>query len=236
MTMKRGNWGARSAEATVSLGGGLINLSAEAPFVFGRADAEGVIGLDAGDMGISGVAGSVEWDVGLWWVVNRSGKRPLILDDGTGDRPSMLRCGQRHAINVAPLRVLVPGAIRTHILTVEVAPEQLACVHADPASTGTLLVNVDLSDEDLDVLVAMGSGYLREFPFDDPRPRTYAEVATMLGKGRDSVRRRVDRIKERLAKAGVYFEGPHANYDLIEYLIANQIIGPADLNRLPPRS
>ena len=100
--------------ATVLVGGDEFDASPDQPFVFGRTDGEGVVGLDANDMGISTTAGSVEWIWGLWWLVNYSRKRRLLLDDGTGGQPQRLECGQRFAINVGRLTVLVPGAIYTH--------------------------------------------------------------------------------------------------------------------------
>ncbi|MDQ4070384.1 MAG: hypothetical protein M3203_13085 [Actinomycetota bacterium] len=235
MTSTQSEWGRRLADAAVSVQGRRIALCPGQPFFFGRDDRDGVVGLDPDDMGISAVAGSVEWDLGLWWVVNRSGKRPLLLDDGGGGVPQTLRCGQRHAVNVRRLSVLVRGAIRTHPITVEVPPEELACVPTTKGSSGTLTFDIDLSDRDRDVLVAMASGYLRDFPFNDPRPRTYREVADILGPpwNKTKARRQVDRVKERLARENLYFDGPHANYDLIEYLITNGIIGPSDLSRLP---
>jgi hypothetical protein len=238
MTLKHADWGSHLAEAAVLLDGRRIGLSPTRPFVFGRADGEEVVGLDPADMGISAVAGSVEWDLGLWWVVNRSRKRPLLLDDGAGGVPVTLRCGQRHAINVSRLRVLVRGAIRTHPLTVELPPAELACVSPEKASSGTLLFEVEVRDRDRDVLAALASGYLRDFPFTELRPRTYGEAAALLGSPwtKTKVRRQVDRFKERLARASLYFDGPHANYDLIDYLISNGIIGPSDLSRLPART
>ena len=235
MTLKQADWGRDLAEAAVLLDGRRIVLPQGRPFVFGRADSDGVVGLDPGDMGISAVAGSVECDLGLWWVVNRSGKRPLLLDDGAGGVPVTLRCGQRHAINVLRLRILVRGAVRTHSLTVELPPAELACVPPEKASSGTLMFEVDVRDRDRDVLVALASGYLRDFPFTELRPRTYGEAAALLGSPwtKTKVRRQVDRFKERLARASLYFDGPHANYDLIDYLISNGIIGPSDLDRLP---
>lgn len=87
-------WEAEVSEvATVLVGGDEFNAMPEHPFVFGRADADGVVGLDANDMGISATAGSVEWIWGLWWLVNYSRKRRLLLDDGTGDNPSAWNAG-----------------------------------------------------------------------------------------------------------------------------------------------
>ena len=59
MTAKQADWGSDLAEAAVLLDGKRIGLTSAQPFVFGRADAHGVVGLDPGDMGISSVAGSI---------------------------------------------------------------------------------------------------------------------------------------------------------------------------------
>ena len=100
------------------------------------------------------------------------------------------------------------------------------------------MFEVEVRDRDRDVLAALASGYLREFPFTELRPRTYGEAASILGSPwtKTKVRRQVDRFKERLARSSLYFDGPHANYDLIDYLISNGIIGPSDLSRLPGRT
>ena len=86
----------------VVLAGETFSLSPDQPFVFGRADTDDIVGLDANDMGISAEAGSVECAWGLWWVVNRSRKRRLLLDDDGGGVPQRLDSGHRHAISVPP--------------------------------------------------------------------------------------------------------------------------------------
>lgn len=58
-------------QATIAIGDEQFEASEGHPFVFGRADADGVIGLNPEDMGISSVAGSVELTWGVWWVVNQ---------------------------------------------------------------------------------------------------------------------------------------------------------------------
>jgi hypothetical protein len=66
--------------ASMLVDGEEFALSENAAFVFRRADADGVVGLDPDDMGISAVAGSAEKVADLWWVMNRSRKRHLLLD------------------------------------------------------------------------------------------------------------------------------------------------------------
>lgn len=228
-----------SAGATVVIGAEEFALSAEQPFAFGREDADGVVGLDANDMGISAVAGSVEWTWGLWWVVNQSRKRPLLLDNGTGGSPQRLECGHRHAISSARLSVLVPGVIYTHRLEVFIPEGELACDRTPRESSGTITAgDLHLSERDRDVLVALLAGYLEDFPRRQPRPRTYQEAADVLGQPWTSVtvRKRIERLRSRLARTGMYCDGPQANYDLADHLISNGILSPADLSRLPKRS
>jgi hypothetical protein len=224
-----------STDATVLISGEEFEVTPEQPFVFGRADGEGIVGLDASDMGISAIAGSVEWSWGLWWMVNHSRKRRLLLDDGSGGQPQRLECGQRFAINVRRLAVLVPGAVYTHRIEVIVPESHLARVEGSRLTSGTLTTgDLRLSERDKDVLVALFSGYLEAFPRRSSRPRTYQQAAGLLGPPwtNVTVRKQIERLKERATRTGVYFEGPHANYDLADFLVSNGLLVPADLARL----
>ena len=227
-----------SEAAIVLIGGDEFHVASDQPFVFGRADGDGVVGLDATDMGISAKAGAVEWMWGLWWLVNYSRKRRLLLDDGAGGQPQRLECGQRFAINVDRLTVLVPGAIYTHRVEVVIPESDLARVEGSQVTSGTLLAgNLRLSERDKDVLVAMFSGYLEAFPRRSTRPRTYQQAATLLGPPWTAVtvRKQIERLKDRAARIEAYFEGPHANYDLADYVVANGLLVQDDLARLGER-
>ena len=71
----------------VIVDGRQLEATGTRPLVFGRADRDDeVVGLDPVDMGISAVAGAVEfmWDV--WWVHNRSAKRYLLIEESLGCR------------------------------------------------------------------------------------------------------------------------------------------------------
>lgn len=223
--------------AAVLIGKEEFPLSTERPFVFGRLDSADVVGLDATDMGISAVAGSVEWAWGLWWVVNRSGKRPLLIDYGGGSEPQHLDCGQWQTISVAGLSILVPGVIYTHRLEVVVPQADLVRFECTQASSGTIIGGVTLSDRDRDAVVALLSGYLEEFPRRHARPLTYQQAADLLGPPwtKTAVRKQIERLKERLAADGLYFEGPQANFDMADHLIKHGLLSPADLRRLPAR-
>jgi hypothetical protein len=226
--------GPGSAAAAVVLRGQEFRVERDVPFRFGRADGEGVVGLDPIDMGISALAGAVECDAGYWWILNHSRKRPLFIDLGSGSE-LRLDSGHRHVISNPRLAVVVRGAILTHRLDVRVPAQQLALYDgAGRQSSGTLTSDVRLSDADRDAVVALFSGYLEAYPRRSPHPADYADAAALLGIPwtKTMVRKRIERIRERLAASGVYFDGPHARHELAEYLIANGIIGPDDLTRL----
>jgi hypothetical protein len=59
-----------SKAAIVLIGGEEFRVTSDQSFVFGRADGDGVVGLDITDMGISAKAGAIEWMWGLLWLVN----------------------------------------------------------------------------------------------------------------------------------------------------------------------
>ena len=229
--------------ASVAVAGRELPVRRDVAFRFGRADAEGIVGLDPRDMGISALAGAVELDAGFWWIVNLSRKRPLFIDLGSGSE-LRLDCQHRHAINSAPVSVIVRGAILAHRLDVTVPPADLPDHHpagfepaGGPQSSGTLTADVRLSESDRDAVVALFASYLESFPRRSRHPADYQQAAELLGPPwtKTTVRKRVERIRQRLADSGYYFEGPHARYDLADHLIANGIIGPADLDRLPRR-
>jgi len=222
----------------VLVAGEAFALSRDRPFVFGRADAEGVIGLHADDMGISAEAGAVEWGWNFWWVINRSLKRQLLMDTGGGGAPLRLASGQRFAIAAPRLSVLVPGEIFTYRLEVVVPDSELARYESKRSSSGTLVTGqITLSARDVDALVALFSPYLDDYPRRQARPLTYRAAAELLGEPWTDVtlRKRVERVKGRLARIGVYFDGSQAKYDLADYLIDCGLLSPADLRGLRGR-
>jgi len=204
--------------------------------VFGRSDAVGIVGLDPADMGISAKAGAVEREWGVWWVVNHSGKRRLVVEEPNAPADIPVECGDRYALTSRRVVVLVPGAVLTHRIEVLLPEAAVASLHVDdPVTTGTLTFDrARLSEKDLTVLTAILEGYLLPFPRRDGRPRTYQEAADILGPPwtRVTVRKQVERIKERFRREGLYFEGLRANDDLASHLLANGILGPPDLTRL----
>lgn len=228
--------------ASVVIAGEKFTATASMPFVFGRADADGVVGLDTGDMGISGVAGSVEWAWGVWWIINQSSKRPLFLEHPGGTTRLRIAPGHRHALTTERVDVLVAGAIYTHVLEVVLPHNYVTALRGGVArlTTGTLPTEaVTLTQRDRDALTALCAGYLESFPRRREHPNTYEEAARLLGGepwSGDKVRKAVERVKERFAKKqGLYFEGPHANYELAANLISNGVLSGQDLARLSGR-
>lgn len=230
---------ATAPAGVVMISGEAFELSREAPFVFGRAEADGVIGLHATDMGVSAEAGSVEWAWNMWWVVNRSGKRQLLLDGGGAGPAQRLGCGQRFAVAVTPLSILVPGEIFTYRLELMVPESELARDEPKEKTSGTLVTGrITLNERDRDALVALFSPYLEEYPRRQARPLTYRASAQLLGAPWTelTVRKQVERVRARLSRIGIYFEGAQAKYDLADYLIDNGLLNPGDLSRLKGRS
>jgi len=228
--------------ASIVVGGEEFHATEQAPFVFGRADGDGVVGLDAKDMGISGVAGSIEFTWGVWWVVNQSTKRPLLIEHPAGPGQLTLAPGHRHAVTVERLSVIVPGAIYSHVLDVVLPHDYTSALRGDAArlTSGTLVASsVGLSDRERDAVTALSAGYLESFPHRREHPNTYEESARLLGGDTwtaDRVRKAVERVKARFAeKEGVYFSGPQANYELAGHLVAAGILSGEDLARLPAR-
>ncbi len=210
------------------------------PFVFGRADRESVTGLDPRDMGISAEAGSIEFQMGLWWVINRSRKRPILIEHSPGSSTVRLDAGERVPLTRAQTVVLVPGAIYTHRLDVHIPEDAISPLQVITSQdSGTItLGEVVLSERDRDALSALLSGYLRAYPSRDPHPLSYQEAADLLGPpwNKVALRKQIERLKERFAKSGLYFQGARANDEMADHLIANGFIGPSDLSRLDTTS
>ena len=141
--------------------------------------------LDAHDLGISRVAGSVEAEAGVWWLVNKSAVRPLEVVDDVGIR-TVLPPGRRIAVT-APITVVVEGVTRRHALTVDLPEDALEGLGRGQAPTAQVEGNptqaasdVSITPADKLALVALFSGYLEAFPRYDPHPKSYADAAARL--------------------------------------------------------
>jgi hypothetical protein len=243
-------------DVVVRVGDDRLIAQIDRPLLFGRADVApppppatdpagagpspaaepGIVGLDPQDMGISARALAVECDQGIWWLANLSAKRNLLLDPGFGSALITLRPGQRHAIAVSPLGVLVPGAIFTHRLDVHVPEPWLALRRpSELGASGTIAgEELHLTKSDRAALAAVFSPLLRSWPRRGGHPLSYQEAADLLGPGwtGTSVRKHFERVRQRLADSGTFFDGSHAKDDLGRYLLDAAILTAADLSGL----
>jgi hypothetical protein len=159
---------------TVGLGDQRYEVYAGDGLTFGRSPRT-TLCLDPADLGISRVAGSLEADAGVWWLVNKSTVRPLEVVDDVGIR-TVLPPGRRLAVT-APITVIVEGAMRRHALTVDLPEEAQDSSSAGPFSGPQVEGNptraaseVSITSADKLALVALFSGYLEPFPRYDPHP------------------------------------------------------------------
>lgn len=244
----------------VCVGDDRLTATVDRPLLFGRADvrhepaggprtsassdagepanptAPTVIGLDPQDMGISGRALAIEFDRGVWWLANLSAKRNLLLDPGYGSAMITLRPGQRHAVAVSPLGVLVPGAIFTHRLDIHVPDDGLALRRpSELGASGTITAEeLHLTESDRQALAAVFSPLLRAWPRRGAHPLSYQEASDLLGPGwtGTAVRKHLERIRQRLADSGTFFDGSHAKDDVGQYLMDNGVLTAADLSEV----
>jgi hypothetical protein len=187
------------------------------------------------------VAGSLEADAGVWWLVNKSTVRPLEVVDDVGIR-TVLPPGRRLAVT-APITVIVEGATRRHALTIDLPDEAQDSSSGGPVSGPQVEGNptraasdVALTSADKLALVALFSGYLEPFPRYDPHPKSYADAAARLDWPRTTLVKRVEYMRTRLTNAGVpNLLGDNALQHLAEWALATGLIGRADLALLPPR-
>ncbi len=225
---------------TIGLGNQLYEVAAGEGLTFGRS-ARTTLCLDATDLGISRVAGSLEADAGVWWLVNKSTVRPLEVVDDVGIR-TVLPPGRRLAVT-APITVIVEGATRRHALTIDLPEEAQDSSSSGPVSGPQVDGNptraasdVSLTSADKLALVALFSGYLEPFPRYDPHPKSYADAAARLDWPRTTLVKRVEYMRTRLTNAGVpNLLGDNALQHLAEWALATALIGRADLALLPPR-
>ncbi|MHB1533305.1 MAG: hypothetical protein ACYC1D_01580 [Acidimicrobiales bacterium] len=220
--------------AVVTLAASRVEIAPGEVFSFGRSESCSAC-LDPADLGISRLAGSVEYEAGTWWVLNRSTVRPLDVVDEIGIR-TILAPGRRLAV-AGPITVVVEGAARRHALHIEAGSRGVgapieAPVDARPTSTAD---NVVINDQDRLALVALFAGYLETFPRYDPHPRSYADAASRVGWPRSTLVKRIEYVRTRLSNAGVpNLLGENALVHLAEWALATGLLTRDDLQLLPP--
>jgi hypothetical protein len=202
-------------------------------FTFGRAESCSAC-LDPDDLAISRLAGRLEDDGRLWWVVNASTSRSLGVVDEYGLR-SVVPPGRRRAIE-GTTRVLVEGLERTHELTLTPPAAGATAPTDEPAAVGeatTIGEQVVISPADRAALVAIFAGYLEAGPRYDPNPKSYAAAAARLGWPRTTLVKRIEYLRVRLSAGGVpNLSGWNALSNLAEYALTTGLISRADLDEM----
>lgn len=214
-----------------------FTVDADNPLRFGRVERDGIVGLDPNDSAISRAAGTIGWRDGHWVIDNTSTKRPLVLELPRQVRHQTLPPGAAQILD-GPALILVPGAVATHDLHVDVPTTA-----APDATTGggtdlPLTVAWQLTEGETRALAALAAGYLRRWPRHDPNPLSYADAAALTDSTPAGVRRHSERVRERLVDEGVPgLQGTHGLRALIEYLIDTAMlhIGHLELLEEPHR-
>jgi hypothetical protein len=197
---------------------------------FGRSEACD-LAVGTQDSSVSRVAGEVRFDGATWEVVNRSSTRPLYRLDDTGLRAA-IPVGAGVALVEAVTNIAIVGAIRTHVVTLELATPRAERPITSPAP-GEATMRPTFTPNEFEAIVALLEGYLHEVPRYEPRPRTYAEAAERLGVPAATVRKRIENVREKLVASGVEeLRQPDARLALAEFLLSTRIVRPSDLTVL----
>lgn len=227
---------ASDGSLTVRLDERISMVSPHDDFTFGRSP-ECTVCLDEQDLAISRLAGRIEYDGTLWWVLNASASRSLGFVDEYGLR-SVLPPGKRRPVE-GRARVLVDGTDRTHEFTLE-PPGRPGAARVDTGEPDlaegvptTIGESVIVNDADRLALVALFAGYLDEGPRYDPNPKSYAAAAARLGWPRTTLVKRIEYLRSRLSAAGVpNLTGWNAMNNLAEYALTTGLITRGDLDEL----
>jgi hypothetical protein len=216
----------------VRIGERRFELHGDRPFAFGRADDDGIVGLDPGDTGISRLAGRIV-PGGGWLVENRSEARPVLVEFPRVVRRQAVVPGNTVRLG-GPAVILVPGRALTHALQVDVPLIASTSPAGTQSSVSQPTDRDPLTRPDHLALVAIGEGYLQRWPRHDPNPRSYEDAAARLDMSPTALRRRIERLRDHLAAEGLFVAaGPHALRDLVEYHIDIGRLHVSDLDLLP---
>jgi hypothetical protein len=198
---------------------------------FGRSPGcDLVIGAD--DPSISRIAGAVAWSGSIWQVHNRSSSRPIYRVEDTGLRTPIPVDGRLPLVDPVT-HIAVVGSILTHVITLEWQRAGDATAPTVVTLPGTETTRPLFTRNEFQALVALLEGYLLDLPRHDPRPRTYAEAAERLGVPTATVRKRIERVREKMVESGlVELRQPDARLALAEFLLATRLVTAADLTVL----
>ena len=206
------------------------SVKPEGTVVLGRADAVGGIGLDPDDRGISAHQAEIVAVATGLVIRNLSSSRAVAVEYRDRVRHSRVLPGDTHQF-VSSALVLITGIVRTHGVGVE-TPRGYEISHPAP-SGDTSVGTITLSERDRQALAALYSGYLHRWPRHRPEPISYDEAGLLIGETGATVRKRIERIRERVNATGVaYIDGRSALRDLADHLVEIGQMHPSDLERL----
>jgi hypothetical protein len=181
------------------------------------------------DVKVSRHAGVLECVGDIWFLANTSRTQMSVVDE-FGMR-SVVQPSRRVAVE-GPVWAVVDGerSYRVHIEVPVASPDRVK-----PPSEGvpTAFGERSLASEtDRLAMVVLFAQYLEDSPRPNPQPTTYQAAAARLQWSESSLRRRIERLRDRLAKAGVpNMHGPNAMPNLAEYALATRLITKDDLRR-----
>ena len=180
-------------------------------FVFGRGDPDEpvTLALDKLDGTISRRAGSITWEVGVWYLTNLGSEKPLhVVEPHTSLKyivpvagPDADDTANRRALEQPVVLVSLSGVMK-HELVVAVPLEDLERPTQSDPSCGRPTEHNQLSDTYREAMVALCWGWLQPHPRYDPTPRTYAEAADHLRIEHTTLQTRVQRIRDIAVASG----------------------------------
>jgi len=205
---------------------------------FGRSE-RCTICLQPRDEGISRLAGSLQCKAGTWWLTNHSQTRPFDVVDHLGFTHPLVP-GARYAIDRGTVQVVLAGLVYRYCVDVTVeGSEQEDRPNLELAATGSPTAgahDVLITPRERLALIAIFAGYFEPFPVRTDRPSTYRSAGRRLGVPADTVRKRIEHVRDKLTRAGVpELWGPHALEHLAKWVQVTGVITAEDLTLLPPR-
>jgi hypothetical protein len=206
-------------------------LSPDGPrFSFGRSEAC-TLCLDRSDVGISRMAGSIDFEGGHWWLCNLSRSRPLsiVLETGLSDP---LPTESKRVVDQSVMSVVITGEVRRHLLRLH-RPVLDVAVPLAFAASGTATSVPLITPRERFAIVALVEGYLLEHPRHDPRPRTYQEIADRLNLPRSTVMKRIENTRRKMMASGIAgLDAADARVALAEFVLTARLVGKHDLPEL----
>lgn len=220
-------------DAVVSIDGASpVTLTPMDQLAFGRDAGNAVTGIAPNDTGVSRRCGRLAFRSESWWIENQSEKRDLFVEYPDVVEWATVPPRGSHTLT-GTCTVLVVGNVFTHAIRVRFSPPYSAQFMVTLPETAETEDQKLYTQADKTALAALAEGYLRRWPRHNPSPHSYADAAALLSWDEVTLRRRLENLRDRLAKRGVAdLSGPHSSRLLAEFAIRRGVIAVADLSRL----